>query len=338
MKKSNFEQKKVSILVPIYKAESFVPRIAECLFEQTYKNIEFVFVNDASPDKSIELLEQLVNSRYSDLKSRVKILNNAQNLGVAASRNRALKNATGDFIVWMDADDFYSNDAVNKLMKKQEVTGADVVCGNFVTIFKNHRQVSQSKSYISTHEMLLDVISREANLCLWGRLWKKSVYDEYNINFTEGLNIGEDYNVIGKYLYFAKSVATINDVIYYYDRRNENSLINNLQSMSRNEQVWCLFSDLKSFFSEEISKDILLARAFELSELRMAIAMIVDSAVLRDKSAYSKLRKRISKYRHSNLWSHISMGKRFLKFNVDFRLVCIYFDFMKWIKHSILKK
>lgn len=338
MKKLNFEQQKVSILVPIYKAESFVPRIAESLFEQSYKNIEFVFVNDASPDKSIEILGKLIDSSYPSIKSRVKILNNAHNSGVAASRNRALKNATGDFVIWMDADDFYSKDAVEKLMTKQLATGADVVSGNFVTIFKNHRQLSQNKSYASAHEMLLDVISREANLCLWGRLWKKSVYNDHDIHFTEGLNIGEDYNVIGKYLYYAKSVTSINDVIYFYDRRNENSLINDLKSMSRNEEVLSLFYDLKKFFAKEIIQDGMLARAFELSELRMAVAMIVDSAVLRDKSAYVKLKMQISKYRYSDLWNQINLGKRFLRFNVDFRLVCIYFDFMKWMKHKVFKK
>lgn len=255
MRKLTFENLKISVLIPVYKAEAYIQRIAASLFEQTYKNVEFIFVNDASPDKSIEKLEQIIECKYPWIKPKVKIINNGYNEGVAVSRNKALKNATGDFILWMDSDDYYTTDAIEKLVNKHLDTGADVISGNYVTIFQNHQVQSKNKHYTSAYNMLLDVISREANLCLWGRLWKKSIYDEHDINFTDGLNIGEDYNIIGKYLYFAKTVASIDDVIYYYDRRNENSLINDLKSMERNEQVWSLFSDLKNFFSNEIPKD-----------------------------------------------------------------------------------
>ena len=103
---------KVSILVPIYGVERFIERCARSLFEQTYPNIEYVFVNDCTADRSVEILKELVED-YPGRKDAVKIISHEKNRGLAAARNTALENATGVFICHVDSDDWVPKALMN---------------------------------------------------------------------------------------------------------------------------------------------------------------------------------------------------------------------------------
>lgn len=95
----------VSILVPIYGTEKYIERCTRSLFEQSYSNIEFVFVNDYTPDRSVEILKSILE-KYPQQKSNTKIISHDKNRGVAAARNTLLDNATGDYVMWVDSDDY----------------------------------------------------------------------------------------------------------------------------------------------------------------------------------------------------------------------------------------
>ena len=117
---------KVSILVPIFGVEKYIERCARSLFEQTYSNLEYIFVNDCTPDKSVEVLENVMVN-YPERIENVKILTHEKNRGVAAVRNTALDNACGDFVSLVDSDDWLELDAVELLVSKQLKTDADIV-------------------------------------------------------------------------------------------------------------------------------------------------------------------------------------------------------------------
>ena len=105
------EQKiKVSILVPFYNVEKYVGRCAESLFSQTYQNIEYVFVNDCTPDKSMEIINGMID-KYG-VSSQCKMIIHDQNQGISASRNDCLDNMTGDYFLFVDSDDYIDNDMV----------------------------------------------------------------------------------------------------------------------------------------------------------------------------------------------------------------------------------
>ena len=104
---------KVSMLIPIYGVEKFIERCAISLFEQTYQNIEYIFVNDCTKDDSINVLERVIN-RYPNRKPFVRIINHAQNKGLAGARNTAVANATGEFIMHVDSDDYVDKEIVRK--------------------------------------------------------------------------------------------------------------------------------------------------------------------------------------------------------------------------------
>ena len=117
---------KVSMLVPIYGVEKFIERCAISLFEQTYQNIEYIFVNDCTKDDSINVLERVIN-RYPNRKPFVRIINHKQNKGLAGARNTAVSNATGEFIMHVDSDDYVDKEIVRKAIDKQLRSDADIV-------------------------------------------------------------------------------------------------------------------------------------------------------------------------------------------------------------------
>ena len=102
---------KVSILVPIYNVEKFFSRCLESLFNQTYQNIEYVFVNDCTPDNSMVVLHNFME-KYPSRAKLVRIIENTNNCGIAIVRNTLIKNATGDYVLFVDSDDWIEEDMV----------------------------------------------------------------------------------------------------------------------------------------------------------------------------------------------------------------------------------
>ena len=110
------EIKKVSILVPVYGVEKYIERCARSLFEQTYDNIEYIFVDDCTKDRSIVILQKVLEG-YPNRKNQVKILHHEKNRGLSAARNTALDASTGDYLMHVDSDDYLRKDAVLLLQR-----------------------------------------------------------------------------------------------------------------------------------------------------------------------------------------------------------------------------
>ena len=117
---------KVSILVPVYNVEKYFARCLETLFSQTYSGIEYVFVNDCTPDKSMYVLQETLE-KYPSRANSVKIIENKQNLGIAIVRNTLLENATGEYVLFVDSDDWIEVDAIEKFVDKALQSNSDIV-------------------------------------------------------------------------------------------------------------------------------------------------------------------------------------------------------------------
>ena len=107
---------KVSILVPVYKVEQYMERCSRSLFEQSYPNLEYVFVDDCSPDRSIEVLKRVMED-YPERKDAVRIVTHAVNRGVAATRNTCLDHSSGTFLFFLDSDDWLDTNAILSLIR-----------------------------------------------------------------------------------------------------------------------------------------------------------------------------------------------------------------------------
>lgn len=215
---------KISVLVPVYNAGKYIDRCARSLFRQTYNEIEFVFVNDCTPDNSIEILRQVLEE-YPSRQSQTKIISHDSNRGVAAARNTLLDNAVGDYVLWVDADDFIEGNAVEILVAKAEATGADIVCFNtaWYTKASGIRMMPENSSSTPV-DFIQDVMNGKISPVLWGRLMRLSLFREHNVKFVEGLNMGEDLMVLIEAAYYANAIANEKSLLYYQEVGNYDSL------------------------------------------------------------------------------------------------------------------
>lgn len=215
----------VTILVPVYGVEKYIERCARSLFEQTYKNIEYIFVDDCSPDQSIAILERIMED-YPERKPYVRIIHHEKNRGLAAARNTSVESSTGDFILHVDSDDYMTPDAVEKLINRQLETRADIVTGQALRISERETIILERPQYFNDEDFIIDMIRPSIHHTIWGRLIRKSLYTDNNIQAKEGVNIGEDLQVMTQLSYYSKKNESVWDVIYYYDCTNENSYMN----------------------------------------------------------------------------------------------------------------
>lgn len=135
---------KVSVIIPIYKVEKFIGRCVRSLMEQTFCDVEYIFVNDATPDSSMEVLASVMTC-YPDKKDCIKILNHEENKGLPAARNTGLAVAVGNYIFHCDSDDFVEADMLEELYVRAQKIDADIVwCDWFLTFETNERYMKST--------------------------------------------------------------------------------------------------------------------------------------------------------------------------------------------------
>lgn len=215
---------KVTIAVPVYGVESYVEKCAISLFEQTYPNLEYVFIDDCSPDKSIEIIEKVLD-RYPNRQGQVRIIRQKKNKGCPAARNLAVQLATGDFIFHVDADDYLEKDAISSMVSEQMATDADLVVGNYMIETDSKTKLVQYCDISKTKEEIVkDCLDDKSSQSVWGILIRRQIYIENNIRADENFHVGEDWQVAPLLLYYANKIAYVDKVIYHYQLSRPNSI------------------------------------------------------------------------------------------------------------------
>lgn len=215
---------KVTIAVPVYEVESYIEKCAISLFEQTYSNLEILFINDNTPDKSIEIIKKTLE-KYPHKNNQVRIFNQPKNLGCPAARNLAVQLASGEFIFHVDADDWIEPDAIFSLVNQQQATDADLVVGNYLIETQNATKLVQYCDITkSKEEIVIDCLDDKSSQSIWGILIKRSLYIDNNIKANESFHVGEDWQVSPLLLYHAKKIAYVDKVIYHYQLSRPNSI------------------------------------------------------------------------------------------------------------------
>ena len=247
----------VSILVPIYKVERYIERCARSLFEQTYSDLEYVFVNDCSPDRSMEILRQVVED-YPERKVAVKIFNHEKNKGVVGTRNTAFDNAKGEFVTIVDSDDWLELNAIGLLVSKQLETKADIVSGGRIAHSIEGDSIIPLKRCETSEEMAYHMMEASNDQYIWGRLIRRKILEDNNIRGIEGFDCAEDRFLMTKVSYYARSFEYVDCPIYHYECRNVTSI------------MYLMKSDVRSWFRtgcQEISNYVVLESFFNDKEV-----------------------------------------------------------------------
>ncbi len=265
---------KLSVVIPVYNTEQYLPRCIDSLINQTYKNIEFIFVNDCSPGNAEEIIK-----KYQEQDSRIKYVTYDKNRGLFRARMAGAEKAKGEYIAFMDSDDYATLDFYNTLIKCAEEKNAEIAIGK--TIFKN---VSNIDSVRNLHDecFLFDKIEGEnvrkvyfgqKGLCfswhtVWNKIYKKDLWDKcfpYYKKIDTHLIMTEDIAFSSLLFYNAKSVATVENDGYFYcenEGASTNAAKTTLKRFTKNmSDIKRVFDFVNEYF-DEVGADSYIVNSF----------------------------------------------------------------------------
>lgn len=224
----------VSIIIPVYNAEDTLHIAIDSILAQTYKNIELIIVNDCSKDNTLNKLYKY-KDREIDNNFNIKIISHEVNKGVASARNTGLENATGEYIYYVDADDWIDKEAIEILINEQQKNDSDIVgCNWYLSFNQNERRMNQP-SFTSSQDAIQKMLNGTMRWNLWLFMGRRSLYEKYNIRFIQGMNMGEDLMVMMKLFIHSNCVSFVNKTLYHYGQSNNDSLTKTYSEKHRQE-------------------------------------------------------------------------------------------------------
>lgn len=239
---------KISIIVPVYNAESTIKRCIESLQCQTYDNIEIILVNDGSSDSSLDICQ-----RYSILDERIKVINK-KNGGVSSARNAGLEIVSGKLIMFCDSDDWVEPNWCQVLLLQYDpsclfMSGVFVEGEQVFYPYKVHADsIAEKIDRIDFYKYKLQFFN-----VLWNKIYSKDIIYDNNIHFSENISNGEDLLFNVQYLtYITGKIVFLNECTYHYVWTDENSLSSTIPDNYRTQCDY-LFHQLK-FEIEKLGK------------------------------------------------------------------------------------
>ena len=223
---------KVSVIVPVYKAEKYLHRCLDSLVSQTFTDVEVLLIDDGSPDRSGEICEAYA-TKYPQL---FKVFHN-QNQGVSLTRQFGILHAIGEYSIHVDPDDWVEPTMLEELYQKAKAEDADMVICDF---FEEKRKTTYSKQQpknLEAQSLLSEMFTHLHGSC-WNKLIRHSLYKTYNIAFPKGFSCFEDLFVITSLLRHNIKVSYLSKAFYHYDKTmNENSIVRKYTIKSYHEDM-----------------------------------------------------------------------------------------------------
>ncbi len=212
---------RISVIITVFNCERYIGACAHSLFEQTLDSIEFVFVNDATHDNSISVLEKVIND-YPYRKPYVKIINLEKNGGVSNARSIGIQNATGEYVIHCDSDDWIDKNMLEQLYNKAKENDADIVGCNFRHEYTDVQYDFHQQYAETVEENIRRLINGRIFPSLCTSLVRRTIIEDNGVSFPVGLNMGEDlFFNLQLYLHTNKIVSI--DWAPYHYRHTEDS-------------------------------------------------------------------------------------------------------------------
>lgn len=206
----------ISVIVPIYKVEQYLDKCITSIVNQTYKNLEIILVDDGSPDNCPTICD-----KWKELDNRIIVIHK-ENGGLSDARNAGLDICKGDYIAFVDSDDYIHLDMYNELITTMLKHNCDIVQCEHINVYENQEVESHYSNYIykeynveeALHSLILESPLRQV---VWNKLYKRNIFD--NLRFEVG-KLNEDDFFTYQAFHICKKVGYINKVLYYYLIRN----------------------------------------------------------------------------------------------------------------------
>ena len=208
----------ISICVPVYNTARYIEKCVRSLFAQTYPNLEFVFVDDASSDDSMHIV-QTVALEYPDIKDRIRYLHNSSNQGSAYTRGKAILEAKGEYVFCVDSDDYIEKTATQILYDAAEQNKFDIISGLYVHEYSNHTSCVDGMSLEEYN--FNDVLSGKTHNGTVPHLIRRELLLKWNCLPPKGLDYAEDRYLLTCLRYHVRTQTIVPEVIYHYVEHSE---------------------------------------------------------------------------------------------------------------------
>lgn len=249
---------KISIILPVYNAALYIKECILSIIQQTYKNYELIIIDDCSKDNSIDIIFGILEEhKYIP----VKFIRNKTNLGISATRNIGIKESCGDFIFFIDSDDFISKDCLKSFTTLlNKYPSVDIISGSYINYplkqNQNAIQYNGIPEFINDKKQIsLLFYNKKLPNTVWNKLFKKDFIEKYNLSFKEGIVYEDDlwHFITAKY---CTRIAFNQNFTYYY-RYNPTSIIHNygekemrsetvlIKECFKNITCFCFFHQIK---------------------------------------------------------------------------------------------
>jgi len=268
----------VSVIVPVYGVEKYIARCARSLFAQSWPAIEFIFVDDGSPDGSVTVLTEVLSQCEASLRERVHLIRKA-NEGLPKARESGMKAAHGDYILHVDSDDWLEPVAVEHLVRKAEETGADIVVFDFWKEFGHRRKLDREKdSSIADPDLFRKRLYTYASYgYVWNKFYRREICEDL---YYPSYSMHEDIVFNTQALFRARKIVHLKEGLYHYNRTNAGSVTRVAQKLRRSRSARNMMDFYRRFVGEEngplrgVDDEIILRAAW--------IGLTKDKTLFRD--------------------------------------------------------
>ena len=316
----NNSNSKISVIVPIYNVEKFLPKCIESILNQTFADFELILVNDGSLDNCLEICKQ-----YKKIDKRIIIIDK-DNGGLVSARKSGLKKANAEFVAFVDGDDWVDKNYLKSMYILATANKVDLVITGHIREFEGKYEkiipYNAAGVYCSSNfDKIIQKMIYTGIFCkhgittyVWNKLFKKSILENILFKVPDEIVMGEDAAITYSYLSLSNSLA-ISSCCFYYYRQRTNSIVKTIQSIdSELKQLSKLFNFLYKN----------LCRAFELDKLKKDLSIYLYSQILVRTGGFFKFQENdkslipFNKLRTDDrtlVYSSGSFGQRLIKFN-----------------------
>ena len=233
----------ISVIIPVYNTEQYLHRCIDSVLAQTYQDFELFLIDDGSKDSSGAICDE-----YASQDTRVRVFHK-ENGGVSSARNMGLDHARGEWITFVDADDWMADDMLQQMLDTADAEGADVVLADLAFSFSKGDDIYMIADWDNNKTASLNRYITSVWTCVCGGIHKRSLYEEYQLICPQGVAYCEDFHLMARLCYYAKKVVNIHQPFYHY-RQQEGSVMHNLNKRTERDEQW-VYQDIIRFFKEQ---------------------------------------------------------------------------------------
>ena len=229
---------KISIIVPVYNVEKYIAKCLKSLTLQTLQGIEIIIVNDGSLDRSIDIIEKYVKENPTKIKYYEK-----KNGGLSSARNYGIEYATGEYVAFLDSDDYVEINMYEEMYNLAKKENADMVECDFIWEWEYGKKVYDKRKEYKTKEDMM----KKPRVVVWNKIYKREILNKNKIRFPEGL-IYEDMEFFYKLLPHLNKISYINKYFVHYIQRKDS--ISNKQT-KKIEDIFKILDNIFDYYKEQ---------------------------------------------------------------------------------------